>query len=408
MILHSSLKEYILTNYNQEKLYAKYLGLPLEEIEEAIENNRNIINTLRASDTIPSLRLSYFNNKLRMWDFGNSLFRGDIFDLVGIALQKDSNNPIEFVEICKHIINNEKIDIKIISKIPSSTLTIIDYLTKPFNRKDIDYWLQGGVTTKHLSLRGVSPVKSIYVNKTGKPILYYTYSTNDPAYVYRDCVVDKTELVKIYRPFASKKDKFITNNKYLFEGINELYSSDILIITKSRKDKLVLEVLLDDGSIVKNLDKLVRSFNLPSYIDYPFLSGFYQPSYALHKRYCITNLTAESVFLGEKIVSLLRVKHKKIIINYDYDLTGIFNAFIYYKVYDITPLFIGRNATKIIDSLNDSLLKLLKNKLNTYDINFKEKELTNFIIEHGGEYEEKDWFELASNNIINTKFIINE
>ena len=105
MIVGNTLKEFILLNYDQEQLFAKYMGLPIAEITECIlDRAYKITNPLRI-DKNPSLGFYYDSkNKLRCWDYAVSIYRFDIFDLVGYLINTDSNNATGFVKICNTII----------------------------------------------------------------------------------------------------------------------------------------------------------------------------------------------------------------------------------------------------------------------------------------------------------------
>jgi len=402
MILNTNLIDYILLNYDQEELYAQALNVDIEDIKDAIDGNYNILNTLR-NDTKPSLKLSYSENKLKMWDFGSPLFRGDIFDLYGIILQKSVYNPSEFVDICNHIIRTFKTT-KVETK-PTyvKTSSVIHYEERPFNSFDVAYWKLGNVTTRHLKNRGVVGASRVHINN----MLYAIHDNKDPIYIYKSGYDKQIELVKVYKPYADKTNKFRTNNKLPLEGLHDLYSSDVLIITKSKKDKLVLESVLDNGVIEHEVNNNILRLKLPPYMSYPYTIGLYSKTNAVNSSYCITNVTNEGILLTPHFVKYLKSKHNTIVINYDYDITGIFNAYMYYRLYDLTPVFIGRSSNVIIDSLTPPLLQLLSKKLEDFGYTYNEKEFISFIIQHEDEYKVKDCYEFVSSDNVKAKEILN-
>jgi hypothetical protein len=208
MRIQDNLVKFIIANYNQEALFAKYLQIPLDVIEDSLQRKVNIHNVHRQDDSSPSLRLYYRDNKLRMWDYGNALYRGDIFDLVGLVLSKNTTDSKSFIEICNHIISNEKLGEAsyIVPKVRDVDIT---YTLKQHSKQDKHYWYSGGITTSHLINRGIHPATNVKVNG----FLYATYTTDNPVYVYLDGTVNNTEIVKIYQPFGDKSNKFRTNNK---------------------------------------------------------------------------------------------------------------------------------------------------------------------------------------------------
>ncbi len=400
MIITKDIISHILTNVNQEEVVAYVLGITIKEVEEAIENRYNIINTLRGNDTNPSLRLSYYNNKLKMWDYGDILYRGDIFDLVGIFLNKNTNNGKEFIDICEFILKVAKTKPRPIVNNTERQTKVITYTLKRFNSIEVDYWEKGNVSKQHLINRGVQPVDKFYINNN-----YIASSSNDdPIFVYLEGW-DKIEIVKVYRPFADKKYKFITNNKFLIEGYNDLYPSDILIITKSKKDRLVLESILDKGTIARQVNNNIIKSGMPPYSMYPYFLGLYNKSNAIDSSYCVTNLTNEGVLLSDKTIRLFRKNHNTIIINFDYDLTGVVNSFIYNKLYNIIPVFLGRDRQLVLDNLTDKTIRLILNKFKQLNIDATIDDLIYYIKLYEGDFKEKDVYDFISTN--NDKHTIN-
>jgi hypothetical protein len=406
MLLNTSLKDFIIVNYSQELLFAKYFGIDISELLFAIENGINLKNPLR-NDTKPSLSFRYINEKLKMWDYGSFIFRGDIFDLVGLVIGKNANDSYEFVEICKYIISNNKtsnLDLSV-NITPIKKESLITYISRPFNKFDISYFTSGKISKHHLIIRGVEAAKTAsYNNKT-----YYENTTNNPLFVYNLGFDGERNIIKTYKPFdESKAYKFVSNSSYSIEGYEELYESEVLIITKSRKDKLVLESYIHNGDIVKKLGKLIRSLNIPPFITYPYINATYNPRYNINSKYCIINLQSESTLLNIDIIELLKKKHKTIIINYDYDLSGVSNAYYYYKIHGFIPKFIGRNSSSILNVIDDKLKDLIITKFKSLDIDSTFFEFESFIRNHAGNNEVKDFFELSELSNTKCENLINE
>jgi len=404
MKLSTSIKDFVLLNYDQINIYSKYLSYDYDTIRSCIINRHNIINTHREGDTKASLTFYYKNEKLIMWDFGDTLYRGDIFDAVGIYLNKNSNKSNDFIEICSEIISNNETKVIVNTLQPEVSSGTLSYIPKDFSKFDLNYWKQGNIGKAHLVARGVTPAKAILFNNT--PL--YSNTENDPTYIYQLGHFDNTDVFKSYRPLTDNpKLKFKVNRQLTLEGINELYTSDVLIITKSRKDKLTIEANLDGGIIANKVIKLVKQLNYPPFITYSFFKGFYDELYNIKHRYCITNVSSESTFIPPELVELLYTKHKDIIINYDYDIAGILNAYTYVKLYNFKSVFIGRDSDSIISKFDPKLLRLIHNKFESLDITFDEDDLMEFILEHSGRNTAKDWFELSTYDNTYCKKLLN-
>lgn len=112
---------------------------------------------------------------------------------------------------------------------PSDIKTTVTY----FKTSDFRYWGQFGITPEILDFYEVRRVDRAWIN--GK--LWYIKNDIDPCYRYTE--KGKT---KLYRPLASKKNKFRSNFfGGILEGWNQLPpTGDELIVTKGRKDVMTL------------------------------------------------------------------------------------------------------------------------------------------------------------------------
>jgi hypothetical protein len=107
---------------------------------------------------------------------------------------------------------------------------------RAWNKADEKYWGQFGLKTEFLQKHRIVPLQNYWVNDN----LVYWYTPYDPAY--------STEfgngIRKIYRPLA-KKFKWVTNarNSHVQGDEFLVKDGDILVITKSYKDVLLLKTL---------------------------------------------------------------------------------------------------------------------------------------------------------------------
>lgn len=104
-----------------------------------------------------------------------------------------------------------------------------------FTRNDDEYWLQYGISRETLKKYNVYPITFFWIDDILQP---FRYTKDSPMYAYK--IFDK---FKIYRPYSEfKKDKWRTNCSTIdIQGYEQLQKSgDLLIITKSLKDVMVL------------------------------------------------------------------------------------------------------------------------------------------------------------------------
>ncbi len=105
--------------------------------------------------------------------------------------------------------------------------------SRPFQKKDLDYWKQFGITEPTLKTYNVSAVDLFWLYKEQ----VHPKAPSDLCYAYR--VWSKH---KLYRPYARNKDDKFRNDftERHIEGFCQLkFQSDTLIITKSNKDNML-------------------------------------------------------------------------------------------------------------------------------------------------------------------------
>ncbi len=397
MIVKSDIKSYILSNYNQILLFAKYLDIASIEIEYCLKYNSNVINNPLRNDIHPSLGFMFYDTgKLIMKDWANNSFTGDIFSLVGIIIGEDSNTSTGFINICTDIINNNSIN-KIVKfnnvERANKNTSIIKFKERPFTQFDLQYWNNGGITIDYLKVRFVYAVQYLWINNMINPV-YISTSYKNPKYVYYLGINNNKEIIKAYSPFEEKNNKFITNSKDFFEAPNELYTANTLIITKSRKDKLVIECnLFDDKNTISkiiNKRQLTHSF-------YP--TGLQQKLNKLITKYCVTNFSSESLRIKADLYYNLHKVYNNIIINTDFDKEGIINGFYHNILFNIKTVFLGNNNITI-DNFSDKeifgmfkAIQYINPNITLFKALFK-----NYITKNSGIYTDKDLFEYFTNN----------
>ena len=195
------------------------------------------------------------NGIYRIKDFGNDDYSGDCFFYVGKLKGLDCGNAVDFIEI-----------LKIINRDMSLGLNDSDYLpapqqstpqskpivqpepskNKPYNiiqqkltQKELDFWMQSGITPEILKLYKVVSLKEFKSeNKEGKAF-YYTSSENEPLFGYMG-----KRHIKIYRPFSEIRFLYggSIGENYCF-GLEQLPAKgDTLFLTGGEKDVMTLAV----------------------------------------------------------------------------------------------------------------------------------------------------------------------
>ena len=280
-------KQYILSNVSQITIFSTYLSLPNTIIQHCIDTGELIISPLR-DDSHPTCGFKYdAKGKLKFKDFGG-YFWGDCFDVVAFVMTNMYNieinisNKQDFIKVLRHItltfkniFYGEEKDITLINEINNTIAkiknkkAIIELVVRRWDIEDEKYWKQFRVPLSFLNTNFVYAVEQYYINKKINPEPKYYYSYKDPCYAYL-LGRDKHGInnIKLYFPKRSKKEiKFITNCNHL-EGIYNLdkYDYDIIVLTKSTKDRLAISAAIKRCSSLygeATIKKSIGVINIP-------------------------------------------------------------------------------------------------------------------------------------------------
>lgn len=296
-------KQMVLDKISQVTIFATYLGLPVETVQNCINSGELICNPLRI-DNHPTAGFRYNSKgKLKFKDFGNDGFWGDCFDVVAYVMSiiykksYDVSDKRDFIKILRHItftfkdiFYGQEKDINLVNEINTAICAIkhqkqiIELVVRTWNEYDKEYWNKIGVPLQFLNVNFIYPVEQYYINRKINPEPKYFYNINDPCYGY--CLgKDRSGIynIKLYFPNREKSvTRFITNCNHL-EGIYNLDKSnyDIIVITKSTKDRLSLgATLMRLSSLYGELNKsCIGVINVPHETyrlrqnEYDWLSG---------------------------------------------------------------------------------------------------------------------------------------
>lgn len=292
--------EEILSKVTQEQLW-KYYCPNFEQI------NKNFLSDFY-NDTMPSCRvISNKYGKLYYKDFGTGQYISNIFDYVKF---KYNCTYQESLNIIANDFNIRKIKIQIDrtykgaleDKLLIKPKSNIQIVKKAFTLNDYNNWSKYHISLALLDKYEVFACDKIILN-TNTHSYEYQYLDNNPIYSYTEYDINLNYIgSRIYFPNQYKTRKWLNDSTSdIIQGIKQLpENGDLLIITKSLKDIMVLNVL----------------------------------------GYNAISLASETTPLKEEIFNNLKQRFKKIIILYDNDETGIKYSNLIKEKYDVEICFI--------------------------------------------------------------------
>lgn len=180
--------------------------------------------------------------------------------------------------------------------------TYIKPVIRNFNINDYNFWSKYGINLSTLIKFDVYPAEYIYYLKGDKNRVFMSDKKN-PFYAYK--FIDNGEIYyKIYRPYSTEYKFVFNGNINCIEGFDQLpLHGETLIITKSMKDVMV----------------------------------YYEMGYNA------ISLQGETNPLLPEIYQKLTKRFNNIIINYDYDPTGIKSSENLTETYNLKCFFIERS-----------------------------------------------------------------
>lgn len=205
-------------------------------------------------DKQPSFLISNRYGALGYIDYGRTEFRGDcihfvrqLFNLPSLneALKKIDHDfdlrisSGEFNDNYKAIVRKYDQPESI-----GKRYAKIQVLPKAFTKMDLDYWNLFHQDVDDLKRENIYSIKKIFLNKKrfsidlSQPIFGYFYDG----------------YWKIYRPFETKKRKWLPNNVpiTIMDGKDCIKDADIAFINKSKKDYMVIKKVLHTTCAVQN------------------------------------------------------------------------------------------------------------------------------------------------------------
>lgn len=209
-------------------------------------------------DTKASFNI-YFDkkrNQYQMKDFGNTIYSGDCFVLVGLIMGLDSVNTFHFIEIMKQINYDLHLNLEVdedkreaISPVKikqcihkeqrdnEQVENNFTYEVQPFSSDELRFWFSYGISQRVLEKYLIVSLKVFRsINRQGKP---YAINSTKTAPIF-GCLGHN--YVKLYRPFSKIRFLYggVIPTPYCF-GLEQLpHKGDILFITGGEKDVMCL------------------------------------------------------------------------------------------------------------------------------------------------------------------------
>ena len=208
-------------------VYCYYIEEVLGPLD--IKIGENLRSPLREDDTNPSFRLYYGNGGLLFTDYGKQNNTGDIVYFVSELYSITEKESLKKIVGDFGLSNSEFIKELPVRKQIIKSKKELGIKTKPFTKQDLAFWNSFRIGYSTLKRYKVSSVEYVFWDNLPikPPGLAFAYRIGN--------------YLKVYSPF-DKNHKFISSYpRNYVEGMMQLkYSSDLLIITKSLKDVMVL------------------------------------------------------------------------------------------------------------------------------------------------------------------------
>ena len=243
-------------------------------------------------ETRPSFRLDYYNGTLMWRDFGHSRKPGDVISFVQYYYLYKTGEKLNYYQAISRILQDVNEDIKapVIMPTDKPPADIKIKYREGYARHELDYWKSQRISLKTLRRFDVFPAE-VWIN--GKMI--HTSKEGDPLFVY----LFGEDSYKLYRPYGQDRRFLEYNARDVVQGFDKMFDHHTAVVTKSYKDVM----------------------------------GYYEIGIPA----CAPQ--AESEFVGEVKVALLKRRYKNLFINYDPDPAGRGNANHYSSKYDIPAFY---------------------------------------------------------------------
>lgn len=205
------------------------------------------------NETNPSFLISSRHGFLYFIDFTDTSIRGNAIQFVQKITGLDNyNDALERIDADMKlgIRNKELEDYKAITKTYNQPIdlekrySVIQVKSRKFTQEELDYWNMYHQDLQDLKDNNIYSIDKVFLNKQR-----FSLPDNDLRFGYF-----YSGSWKIYRPFADKKQKWLPNNVPIttMDGLNNIKDCDIALISKSKKDYMVLKKIINCVCAVQN------------------------------------------------------------------------------------------------------------------------------------------------------------
>jgi 5S rRNA maturation endonuclease (ribonuclease M5) len=236
-------KDNVLSAVSQEEVLGFYLGINAEELVNRVRSRKKFLSPFR-KESNPSCDIRVFRDKFYFNDWGAGLHL-DCFDIVQHAfgcgftealmiINKDFKLGLGSGEIPSPLIGTRRWDdTSRIAELEHRT-PLVQIRDQPYTKVDLTYWGKFGLDEQDLKRNKVYSAKTVFADDEPK----FFYSFRQPIFGY----LNPSGTMRIYRPFAHIK---WYGNSTLddVQGYDQLQGRPKLIITKSKKDAMVIDKL---------------------------------------------------------------------------------------------------------------------------------------------------------------------
>lgn len=199
----------------------------------------------------PSFLIGTRKGYLTFIDFGDTSYRGDCFTFVKMLFNLSFDEALRKIDQDFGLgFTAEKRNYQAIVKAYeqpeiNKRTALIQVITRKFNKAELDYWAAYHQGEEDLRANNVYAIKKAYLNKK---LFFLKENELTFGYLYEG------GFWKIYRPFASKKLKWMPNNVPItaMDGKEDIQHCRIAVINKSKKDYMVMKKVFPCCCAVQN------------------------------------------------------------------------------------------------------------------------------------------------------------
>ncbi len=225
-MFRSITKKYILSHISEEDIFEKYLGIK-------VVYNKLIRNPLR-DDKSPTASFKFVNDRIQFRDWSEPFSR-DCFNIVEFIYKCNYYKALEIIASHFNLTNIPIGDLPILSiqeaREKSVSKTELRIKSRPFNKRDIEWWNQFHIPISQLEKFNVVAISHYWINGKESKVYGLAYAYLFGGYDY-----------KLYFP-ENKMCRFIQNRADILQGYNNLPEyGNHCVITKSYKDVIALDM----------------------------------------------------------------------------------------------------------------------------------------------------------------------